>query len=106
MRKRIGKKGFEEHPRQILGKTQTALYMEFWKEHAIRCSQTTFESQKLYYVKTATKSDRNSCLHMKHVEIHKIFKDFVKLRKPCCIKQLPIYSRPIENTLCLTDKIS
>ena len=83
--------------------------MEFCKEYPIKCSQATFEVEKPYYVKTATKSDRNSCLCRKHAEIHKVFEDFTNLRKKSRTdnspepQQLRHYSRlteVVEDTLC------
>ena len=109
VRKHIGLKQYTQHPRQILEEIQTELYLEFCKSGSgVKCSQSLFEKEKPYYVKTATRSDRNSCLCRKHVEIHKVFKDFMKLRKKFVKENptensLPCYERLtelVEETLC------
>ena len=82
IRKTTGVKCYEKHPRQMSEKTQTELYFDICKEEpTLKCSQASFKKLKPFHVKTATKSDRNTCLCRKHVEIHKVFKDFITSRK-------------------------
>ena len=55
VRKCTGLKQYTQHPRQILEKTQTELYLEFCKSgSSVKCSQSMFEKEKPYYVKTAS----------------------------------------------------
>ena len=45
VRKRIGLKQYTQHPRQILEKTQTELFLEFCKSGSgVKCSQSLFEN--------------------------------------------------------------
>ena len=66
----------------------------------MKCSQSLFEKEKPYYLKTATRSDRNSCLCRKHEEIHKVFEDFMKLRKKL------VKENPTENNLPCYERLT
>ena len=59
-RQRMGLKNYIEHPKQILEKTQTELYLDFCKsETGVKFSQRVSKKEKPFYVKTASRSDRN-----------------------------------------------
>ena len=109
VRQRKGVKEYNEHPKQLLEKTQTEIYLDFCNSGTnIKCSQRRFEAERPFNVKPATRADRNSCMCRKHVEIHKVFKDFMRLRKSVSEEftsenELPMYTRlteMIEETLC------
>ncbi|XP_053389228.1 uncharacterized protein LOC128552225 [Mercenaria mercenaria] len=82
IRERIGPKTYIEHPKHILTSTQSSIYLNFVKENPdIKIGQRLFESLKPYYIKSAKRKDRITCLCKQHVEVSSLFKKAKECRK-------------------------
>ena len=82
MKKRIGKKEYNYHPKYAREKTPTDAFCEFVKIHPeLKIKQRKFESLKPFFVKQAKERDRRSCLCRKLVEIKIVFNSCMKFRR-------------------------
>ena len=62
VRKRLARKTYVMHPKQVLEKTQTEAFLEFKQKCSeIKMGQRTFESCKPFYIATPKSQDRISC---------------------------------------------
>ena len=111
MRKRIARKTFVSHPKQILEKTQTEAFLQFKRDNpGIKMGQRTFEKCKPFYVIAPRRQDRNTCCCRAHVEMRMVFGSCMDFRRKTLLtadestrEHFPVYEHLtdlIEETLC------
>ena len=82
VRQRISKNIYAENVKHVLTTTQFNVYKQFMKKNPdVKIGQRSFESCKPYFIKSATKKDRITCLCRKHVEVNSLFKSAKLMRK-------------------------
>ena len=83
-RKRIGCKAYKEHAKQVLEKTEREIFLDFKNEHPhIKMGETMFRKCKPFFVVSARKQDRKTCLCRKHVELRMVLRSCAKFRSAC-----------------------
>lgn len=114
LRKRIARKTYVSHPKQVLEKTQTEAYIQFKHDYPdIKMGQRTFEKCKPFYVIAPRRQDRNTCCCRAHVEIRMVFASCMNFRRQTLStadndrrEQFPVFehlSEMVEKTLCPTE---
>lgn len=103
VRRRLGKKHYVEHARQVLEKSQLEIYQDFICENKDlqgKICLRKFESLKPFFVKKAKIADRQTCMCRLHVETRMLLEACMKFRKKA-ENDLPIWEH-LSQAACAT----
>ena len=82
IRKRLAVRTYVNHPKQILEKTQTEVYLEFKAKYPeVKMRQRSFERCKPFFVIAPRSQDKVTCCCRLHVETRMLFQTCMEFRK-------------------------
>ena len=110
IRKRLGVRTYTSHPKQILDKTQTEVYLEFKAKHPeIKMGQRSFERCKPFFVIAPRSQDKITCCCRLHVETCMVLQSCMEFRRNTLAKngmneKFPVFEHLndiVNKTLCI-----
>ena len=109
IRKRLGVRTYTSHPKQVLDKTQTEVFLEFKAKYPeVKMGQRSFERCKPFFVIPPRSQDKITCCCRLHVETRMLFQSCMEFRKKTLAKsgqseKFPVFEHLddiINTTLC------